>query len=44
MPIIFILSPGADPLSNVRKLAETLNFTGNKFKALSLGQGTESEA
>ena len=43
-PIIFILSPGADPLSDVAKLAEQMNFTGNKFKYLSLGQGMEGEA
>ena len=43
-PTVFILSPGADPLSDVAKLAENLGFTGNKFKFLSLGQGMESEA
>lgn len=40
-PIVFILSPGADPLSDVQKLGETLGFTGNKFRFLSLGQGME---
>lgn len=43
-PIVFILSPGADPLSDVQKLGEQLGFTGNKFRFLSLGQGMEQEA
>lgn len=43
-PIVFILSPGADPLTDVAKLGETLGFQGNKFKFLSLGQGMEAEA
>lgn len=43
-PIVFILSPGADPLSDVQKLGETLGFTGNKFRFLSLGQGMEAES
>jgi dynein heavy chain len=41
---VFILSPGADPLSDVQKLGEAIGFTGNKFKYLSLGQGMEQEA
>jgi dynein heavy chain len=36
---VFILSPGADPLSDVQKLADDEGFSGNKFKYLSLGQG-----
>ena len=43
-PIVFILSPGADPLSDVQKLGEQLGFSGNKFKFLSLGQGVEAQA
>lgn len=43
-PIVFILSPGADPLSDVAALAEDVGFTGNKFKYFSLGQGMEKEA
>merc|ERR1719188_759748 len=39
MPIVFILSPGADPQSDVAKLGEAMGFTGNKFKFVSLGQG-----
>lgn len=39
MPIVFILSPGADPQSDVAKLGDTLGFSGTKFKFVSLGQG-----
>ena len=38
-PTVFILSPGADPQSDVQKLGDKLGFTGNKFKFLALGQG-----
>lgn len=38
-PVVFILSPGADPQSDLQKLAEALGFGGNKLKFLSLGQG-----
>ncbi|EGF80533.1 hypothetical protein BATDEDRAFT_25191 [Batrachochytrium dendrobatidis JAM81] len=38
-PVIFILSPGADPQNDLQKLAETLGFGGNRLKFLSLGQG-----
>jgi len=38
-PIVFILSPGADPLADMYKLAEDMGMTQNKFKPLSLGQG-----
>lgn len=43
-PIVFILSPGADPVSDVQKLAEIKGFSGHKFKSLSLGQGMGSFA
>jgi dynein heavy chain len=43
-PICFILSPGADPLSSVQKLGETLGFAGTKFKFVSLGQGMGPQA
>lgn len=39
MPIVFILSPGADPLSDVQKLGDEKGFKDNKFKFFSLGQG-----
>ena len=43
-PVVFILSPGADPLSDVTKLGELKGFTGNKFKPLALGQGMGGQA
>jgi dynein heavy chain len=38
-PIIFVLSPGADPISDLLKLAKEKDMTGPKFKSLSLGRG-----
>ena len=38
-PIVCILSPGADPQSDIQLLGEELGFTGHKFKFLALGQG-----
>jgi len=43
-PIVFILSPGADPISDVQDLAISEGFIGNKFRYLSLGQNMEKEA
>ncbi|KAL0219153.1 hypothetical protein P9112_004806 [Eukaryota sp. TZLM1-RC] len=44
-PIVFILSPGADPASEIEKLAKKLGFVQNgKYKSLSLGQGQEDPA
>jgi len=43
-PVVFILSPGADPYSDVAKLGENKGFTSNKFKALALGQGMGPQA
>lgn len=40
-PIVFILSPGSDPASDLMKLAERSGFGGNKFKFLAMGQGQE---
>ena len=40
-PIVFILSPGADPGGDLFKLAETRGFGGNRFKFLAMGQGQE---
>ncbi|KAJ1514588.1 Dynein heavy chain 1, axonemal [Coelomomyces lativittatus] len=37
-PIIFVLSPGADPANNLYKFAEEMKFT-KKFLSVSLGQG-----
>ena len=40
MPIVFILSKGADPMRQLQKLAEQHKVVSqNKFKYLALGQG-----
>lgn len=38
-PVVFILSPGADPQSSLQSLAMQLEFFPQKFKSLALGQG-----
>ncbi|KAL3856163.1 hypothetical protein ACJMK2_010948 [Sinanodonta woodiana] len=43
-PIVFILSPGSDPASDLVKLAERIEFGNNKIKFLSMGQGQEKVA
>ncbi|XP_077995609.1 dynein axonemal heavy chain 10-like isoform X2 [Glandiceps talaboti] len=43
-PIVFILSPGSDPASDLIKLAERSGFGGNRLKFLSMGQGQEKIA
>ena len=42
-PLIFILSPGSDPLTDIKRLGENLN-KGINVKILSLGQGQETNA
>lgn len=43
-PIVFILSPGADPQSEVQRLLETTGVGMSKFKFMALGQGMEGTA
>ena len=42
-PLIFILSPGADPTMSLLKYAEDKKFGGDKFNSISLGQGQVGE-
>ncbi|KAK2587900.1 hypothetical protein KPH14_003996 [Odynerus spinipes] len=44
MPVVFILSPGSDPTSQLMKLAERYGSGGGKFRYLSLGQNQEKNA
>ncbi|XP_078523750.1 dynein axonemal heavy chain 10 isoform X2 [Lissotriton helveticus] len=43
-PIVFILSPGSDPASDLMKLADRSDFGGNRLKFLAMGQGQEKVA
>jgi len=39
VPVIFVLSPGADPATDIFKLANQLGMGGAKMKFMALGQG-----
>ncbi|OXB64089.1 hypothetical protein ASZ78_002019 [Callipepla squamata] len=40
-PVVFILSPGCDPISDLMKLADRTGFGGDRLKFLAMGQGQE---
>lgn len=43
-PVVFILSPGSDPTTDLMKLADRLDIGASRVKILSLGQGQEKLA
>ena len=41
-PLIFVLTPGADPMTELLRVAEELGFGGKRLTSISLGQGQVS--
>ncbi|KAJ7419933.1 Dynein heavy chain 10, axonemal [Willisornis vidua] len=43
-PVVFILSPGCDPVNDLMKLAERMEFAAERLKFLAMGQGQDKIA
>jgi len=43
-PLIFILSPGSDPVADFQKFQEQMEMTGDRTSMISLGQGQDVKA
>ncbi len=39
IPLVFILSPGSDPMAGLLRFGEDMDISGDKIQTISLGQG-----
>jgi dynein heavy chain len=44
LPLLFVLSTGSDPMEDFVRFAESVGMGGNKYSAISLGQGQGKKA